>query len=130
MSALHLVRIPLRLENLARWAGERGWGGGKDGKPGEAFDGGRALHHLLVETFGRDAVCCFRLLAAPGDDTASLYLYSARDAETLREVAECAPCRNISACCRWRGWRASRCRKPGAPGSGWASTSGSGRSGD
>ena len=83
--ALHLVRIPLRIDALARWAGERGWGGGRRG---EAFDEGRALHHLLAEAFGPGAAHCFRFLVAPGGSAGSLYLYSEQNAESLREAAE------------------------------------------
>ena len=85
MSTLHLVRVPLRIDALARWSGERGWGGNRSG--GE-FDEGRALHHLLVEAFGPGAVSCFRLLVAPGGAAGSLYLYSPQDADDLRDVAE------------------------------------------
>ena len=84
--ALHLVRIPLRIDALARWAGERGSGAGWRGA---VFDEGRALHHLLAEAFGPSAVRSFRLLAAPGGSVANLYLYSEQDAEGLREAAEC-----------------------------------------
>ena len=76
MSALHLVRMPLCMDALARWAGERGWGGGRRGA---VFDEGRALHHLLAEAFGPEAVNCFRLLVAPGGSGGSLYLYSSEE---------------------------------------------------
>lgn len=85
MTALHLVRLPLRPDALARWAGERGWGSG-DG--GGAFDEGRALHHLLAEAFGPAAVRGFRLLAAPWGGARSLYFYSPLDADALRDAAE------------------------------------------
>ena len=81
MTALHLVRVPLRIDALARWAGERGW-------RGEVFDEGHALHHLLVETFGPEALHGFRMLAAPRAGSGSLYLYSPQDADTLRALAE------------------------------------------
>ena len=82
MTELHLVRMPLRIDALARWAGERGW------RSGNVFDEGHALHHLLVEAFGPDAVYGFRLLAAAGTGGGSLYLYSPQDAETLRTLAK------------------------------------------
>ena len=86
MSALHLVRLPLRMDALARWAGDRGWG---SGRRGEVFDEGRAVHHLLAEAFRPGAVNCFRLLVAPGSGVGNLYLYSSEDAEALRATAEC-----------------------------------------
>lgn len=79
---LHLIRLGLRLPALAEWAARRG-------RMQEAgFDEGRALHHLLGETFGPGALQPFRLLAAPGGREASLYGYSATGAEELRETAE------------------------------------------
>ncbi len=85
MTALHLVQIPLRLDALARWARERGWAGGR---PGAGFDEGRAIHHLLSESFGPRTVSCFRLLAARPQSEGNLYLYSPSSADALRVAAE------------------------------------------
>lgn len=79
MTALHLVRAPVAVSALARWAGERGWIRGRSA----AFDEGRALHHLLNEMFGPAALRPFRLLVPPRRDRGNLYGYSARDADEL-----------------------------------------------
>ena len=84
MTALHLIRVPLETNSLARWAGERGW---FDGTSGAVFDEGRALHHLLAEAFGPGALHSFRLLVAPRSAAGNLYAYSAMDAEALRAAA-------------------------------------------
>lgn len=81
MSKLHLISLPLELRSLRRWAAERSFGA----------DEGRALHHLLSETFGKSALQPFRLLVAPGKETGNLYAYAKTDEDNLREVArECA----------------------------------------
>ena len=77
---LHFVRVPLSLNALARWAGERGWVQGRT----RTFDEGRALHHLLDETFGRGALRPFRLLVPPRRVDGNLYGYSGNDHEILR----------------------------------------------
>lgn len=79
---LHLIRSSLLPTALAEWAARRGLmhhGG---------FDEGRALHHLLSETFGPGSFQPFRLLQAPRAREASLYGYSALDPEALRETAQ------------------------------------------
>lgn len=78
---LHLIRLGLRPPALAEWAARRGKLQGGD------FDEGRALHHLLGETFGPGALQPFRLLAAPGGREASLYGYSVAEPAALRETA-------------------------------------------
>lgn len=85
---MRLVRVPIRLAALARWAGDRGWARRRAG--GESFDEGRALHHLTAETFGPGALRPFRLLVPRGRREASLYAYSTRDAASLREIAQVA----------------------------------------
>ena len=85
MTALHLVRIPIRIDALARWARERGWTGNR---PGAGFDEGRAIHHLLSETLGPRTVNCFRLLTVPRRPEGNLYLYSPTAADDLRTAAE------------------------------------------
>ena len=87
MTRLNLIRIPVATHRLARWAAERGLGwiqrqGGTAG-----FDEGRALHHLIGEVFGPDALGPFRLLVPPRRTTGNLYAYSMLDAGTLREAA-------------------------------------------
>ena len=78
---LHLVRIPLRMSHLARWAAARGW------MQRHGFDEGRALHHLLAETFGKTVVQPFRLLVPPRSDTANLYAYANAPAAELLSMA-------------------------------------------
>jgi len=78
---LHLIRVPIRLSHLARWAAARGW------VQRHGFDEGRALHHLLAETFGKSAVQPFRLLVPPRTDTGNLYAYTGASAATLRITA-------------------------------------------
>ena len=79
MRQLHLVRIPLSVNSLGRWAGERGWVRGR----ALAFDEGRALHHLVDETFGPGALRPFRLLVPPRNIEGNLYSYSAHGHEDL-----------------------------------------------
>jgi CRISPR system Cascade subunit CasE len=80
---LHLIRLPIRLSALARWGADRGWVKGKTG----AFDEGRALHHLLSETFGKGLAQPFRLLVPPRANAGNLYAYSAASADSLRATA-------------------------------------------
>ena len=82
--ATNLVRVPISMPALARWAGERGWvrrRGGSD------FDEGRALHHLVDEVFGPGALRPFRLLVPPRRSSGNLYAYSALDADSLTAAA-------------------------------------------
>ena len=85
MPALHLVRMPMAIDALARWSGERGWVRRHGG--GGAFDEGRALHHLLDEVLGPAVLRPFRLLVPPRRTGGNLYGYSALDAEALRAAA-------------------------------------------
>ncbi|MCE2523980.1 MAG: type I-E CRISPR-associated protein Cas6/Cse3/CasE [Rhodobacteraceae bacterium] len=80
----HLVRAHLYPLALARWAKDRGWG---QQKLTEHYDEGAALHHLLVEMFGRAVIQPFRLMVAPGERSANLYAYTRFDAEELRRTA-------------------------------------------
>lgn len=73
MTELNLIRIPIDLNNLARWAGQRGKSVGFDST---AYDKGRVLHHLLTETFGKETFKCFRLLVVNRAKTGNLYAYS------------------------------------------------------
>lgn len=91
---LHLARVPIRLSALARYAGDRGWTPRKrrDGREADAsFDAGRALHHVLDETFGPNALKPFRLLVPREKDLGSIYAYTAKSKdELLAIVAETA----------------------------------------
>lgn len=78
MSAtLNMISLPVALRELRRLAAHRGHGD----------DEGRALHHLLGETFGPGALQPFRLMAAPGAHVATLYAYTSASAEELRTTA-------------------------------------------
>lgn len=80
---LHLVRLPVDLNALARAAENRGWTGGRR----LAFDEGAALHHLLTETFGPAALQPFRLTVAPRKASGGLYAYTSVDPAELAETA-------------------------------------------
>lgn len=89
MSGLRLASLPLDLRTLRRWAAVRDL----------AQDEGRALHHLLAETFGKGRLQPFRVMAAPGAARASLYAYARADAPDLQQVArECALPDALAAC--------------------------------
>ncbi|WP_295048847.1 type I-E CRISPR-associated protein Cas6/Cse3/CasE [uncultured Paracoccus sp.] len=84
---LWMLRLPLDPSALARYAAERGW------MHRRGHDEGRALHHLLTETFGKTADAVpksafqpFRLL--PGRKGGSLYGYSTVAPEALRDMAQ------------------------------------------
>lgn len=81
--SLFLISLPLRRAALALWAGERGWTRPQGGD----FDEGRALHHLLSESFGKGALQPFRLMVPRGRDAGRLYAYAATDAPGLRDMA-------------------------------------------
>lgn len=91
MSLLHLIRVPVALPQLGRWAALRNCGftirRGAHGHQSDAgFDEGRALHHLLAETFGPGVLHPFRHIVAPGGIQAQLYAYAQQDATALLEV--------------------------------------------
>lgn len=80
--ALSLLRVPVNLPALARWAATRGW------VQADGFDEGRALHHLLAETFGKGVTQPFRLLVPPRKTTGNLYAYTPADLATLHSTAQ------------------------------------------
>ena len=77
MNRLHLISLPLDLKIFRQWAARRDLG----------TDEGRALHHLLGETFGKGALQPFRLMIAPGASAGSLYAYTLSDQASLRQTA-------------------------------------------
>lgn len=86
---LHLARVPIRLSALARYAGDRGWTPRerRDGREAEAgFDAGRALHHVLDETFGPGMLKPFRLMIPRDRDLGSVYAYTAKPKEDLLAI--------------------------------------------
>ena len=92
MSALHLIRLPISLPELDRWAARRNYGftlrrGPKGQECDAGFDEGRAIHHLLAETFGPGVLQPFRQFVAPGGKQSQVYAYSRLDAAALRAAA-------------------------------------------
>lgn len=83
MTALHLIRLPVDMKALFRWAAERNLGQ----TDGGGFDDGRALHHLLSESFGKGRLQPFRLVVEPRGGWGSLYAYCRADAAGLRDEA-------------------------------------------
>jgi CRISPR system Cascade subunit CasE len=87
---LYLLRVPVRLSRLALYAGDRGWNRRRraDGCEADAsFDAGRALHHVLDETFGPSALKPFRLMAPRERDAGTVYAYSTRSKNDLLRIA-------------------------------------------
>lgn len=82
MSTLHLIEVPVDLRALHEWAERRGL----TGRGG--IDEGRALHHLLCESFGPRVLQPFRLMVAKGAARATVYAYSQQDAAALQAVAQ------------------------------------------
>jgi len=80
MSLLHLISLPLEMKALYHWAAQRSL----------AADEGKALHHLLGESFGKGVLQPFRLMVAPNATFAALYAYTRSDRGTLVQTArEC-----------------------------------------
>lgn len=77
MSALHMVSLPVALEGFRRWMAGRGL----------AADEGRALHHLLSESFGKGVLQPFRLMVGKDARQATLYAYTQADQTALRQTA-------------------------------------------
>lgn len=78
MTNLNMLSLRVDLRELRRWSAACGLGD----------DEGRALHHLLCETFGKSAAQPFRLM--PGRDgarKASLYAYTQASESDLRMTA-------------------------------------------
>lgn len=80
--SLFLLRVPVNLPALARLAATRGW------VQSDGFDEGRALHHLLAETFGKGITQPFRLLVPPRKNNGNLYAYTPADLTTLQNTAQ------------------------------------------
>ena len=72
-----MVSQSLDLRTFRRWSASRGL----------AADEGRALHHLLSETFGKGALQPFRLFVAPKAKSATLYAYTRSNEKALRQTA-------------------------------------------
>ena len=74
-----LVRMPVAMAELGRWAAQRGglWSHNN-------LDVGRALHHLLGESFPTGALRPFRLFVPSGQQRGHLYAYTATSEAALR----------------------------------------------
>lgn len=94
-ATLHMLRFPIDLSALARWAQGReiGWVSRRSQTGREAdvrFDEGRALHHLVTEVFGPGAISAFRLMVSPSARRGHLYAYTTQSPEILRETVSSA----------------------------------------
>jgi len=93
MSALQLIRLPISLLELSRWAARRNYGftlrrDPKGQQRDAGFDEGRALHHLLAESFGPGVLQPFRYIVAPGAKQSHIYAYSRLDKAALQVAAQ------------------------------------------
>ncbi|MEL6423472.1 MAG: type I-E CRISPR-associated protein Cas6/Cse3/CasE [Pseudomonadota bacterium] len=80
-TSLFMLHMPIDLQQVAHYAAHRGFGASQYRNSG--FDEGRALHHILVETFGPGALKPFRLMVAPRGQSGSLYAYTAEQPDAL-----------------------------------------------
>ena len=81
-----LVRIPVGMRELGRWAAGRNRLWARTG-----LDAGRALHHLLGETFRPGALQPFRLFVPDRQVRGNLYAYTSVSEAALRsDFAACA----------------------------------------
>ncbi|MBL3570393.1 type I-E CRISPR-associated protein Cas6/Cse3/CasE [Rhodovulum sulfidophilum] len=78
--SLHLVELPMQLRSLHLWAGQRGLS--------DVSDEGMALHHVLGEAFGPAMLQPFRMMVAPRSRVGTLYAYSRRNADELRDTGK------------------------------------------
>lgn len=122
MSGLSLIRLPIRRDALARWAAVRNYGWADRRGPGGAlrdgsFDEGRAVHHLLAETFGKGRLQPFRLITAPRGAGGQLYAYTRSTRQELLDEAHAAALPEAIAVCELNGlaekpmptdWRSGR----------------------
>ena len=83
MTPLFLIRVPVNMDRLIRWAGDRGWLSYRGDVVG--FDHGRALHHLVDETMGPGVLRPFRLFTSHGK--ATLYGYCSMGDHALKTQA-------------------------------------------
>ena len=94
MTALTMLRVPVDLNALTRYADDRSWTKkSRAGRESDAgFDEGRALHHVLDEAFGPGSLRPFRLMAARDATLGSIYAYTTQaEAEVRAAVSAAAP---------------------------------------
>ena len=82
----NLIYIPLDMRSLNRWAGRRGLI--RMRRRPYAYDEGYTLHVLTASMFGNSALRPFRLFSSERRPQATLYAYSAFDADELCRTAE------------------------------------------
>ena len=95
---LHMLQLPIDLNALARYADDRSWTRReRHGRESDAgFDQGRALHHVLDETFGPSCLRPFRLMAPHGKTKGSVYAYTTSTETELRDAAAAAAAPEVS----------------------------------
>ena len=85
-NTLSFLHVPVDLQALYRMSDDRDWAAGR------SFDEGRALHHVLAETFGKGVLQPFRLLVPPRKKKGALYAYSRQSPDELIETRQlCLP---------------------------------------
>lgn len=96
MAEVNLVRIPVHLGQLALYAQDRGWTARRSHESGREisadFDDGRALHHVLSETFGKSILKPFRIFVPRGRNRGSVYAYTSSSKDALVETARTPSC--------------------------------------
>ena len=80
----NMVYVPLDWTSFCSWAGRRSL------IRRGVFDEGFALHVLLANMFGKSELQPFRLFRPSRANTATLYAYSSRSQEALRDIAAAA----------------------------------------
>ena len=92
MTALTMLRVHVDLNALARYADDRSWTKRtRDGRESDAgFDEGRALHHVLDESFGPGTLRPFRLMAPRDKTLGSIYAYTTQTEAGIRDAVSAA----------------------------------------
>ena len=95
---LRMLQLPIDLNALERYADDRSWTKReRHGRESDAgFDQGRALHHVLDETFGPSCLRPFRLMAPHGKTKGSIYAYTTSTEAELRDAAAAAAAPEVS----------------------------------
>ena len=79
---MELIQAPIQIENVHRWAGERGLV--RHGR----YDRGYAFHILLSSLFGKGRLQPFRIYGSDRQPCGAIYGYTDESAETLRVLAQ------------------------------------------
>lgn len=107
MTGLNMISLPLPVREFRQWSARQGL----------SMDEGRALHHLLGETFGKSALQPFRLMIGRDGAQGTIYAYTRSEPDALQDVARetgtpdamaiCPP-RNLSAKAMPETWTVGR----------------------